>query len=61
MVQKNVREIPQSAFGNCPFFIMVADHYREDFTCKCNDPVYHKTVMQKWGYTKKDFLAHGIK
>ena len=45
----NVRLIKQSDIGKCPFFIMVAEHYREDGSCKCNDEAYRTTVMKKWG------------
>lgn len=34
--------------GVCPHTILVADHYREDGSCKCNDE--HETVMKEWGY-----------
>lgn len=56
----NVRLIKQSDIGKCPFFIMVPDHYREDGTCKCNDPEYREKVMKGWGYKKKDFIRVGI-
>ena len=56
----DVRLIKQSDIRKCPFFILVADHYREDGTCKCNDPVYRKTVMKKWGYMRKHFIRAGI-
>lgn len=57
----DVRMIKQSDVGRCPFYILVADHYREDGSCKCNDLKYRKSVMSKWGYTKKDFIAAGMK
>ena len=47
-VETDIREIPQSAMLKCPHFIMVAEHYREDNTCKCDDP--KETVMAEWGY-----------
>ncbi len=56
----NVREIPQSVLRRCPFFILDQDHYREDGTCKCNDPEYRKTVMYAWGYRVADFRRVGI-
>ncbi len=48
LVEVAVRYIPQSAMLQCPHCIMVADHYREDHTCRCNDK-YH-FVMKEWGY-----------
>lgn len=44
----NVREIAQSDIARCPHYIFVADHYREDGSCKCDDP--NETVMREWGY-----------
>ena len=36
----------------CPHVIMVAEHYRDDGSCKCNDP--NEKVMREWGYRWKD-------
>lgn len=46
------RHIKPSDMMKCPHFIMVADHYRDDGTCKCNDP--NETVMREWGYKWKN-------
>jgi hypothetical protein len=52
----NVRTINQSAFGRCPFTVFDPSHYREDESCRCDDPVHRKEVMIKeWGYKKSDF------
>ena len=42
------RDIPQSKLLECPHSIMVAEHYRADNTCLCDDP--SATVMRSWGY-----------
>lgn len=42
------REIPQSALMACPHCIFVAEHYRDDGSCKCDDP--NEKVMREWGY-----------
>lgn len=52
LVETEVRQIKQSDMLRCPHCIMVADHYRADGTCKCNDP--NETVMKEWGYEWKD-------
>jgi hypothetical protein len=44
----NVREIRQSDIVKCPHVIFVADHYRADGSCRCNDPTHKE--MRKWGY-----------
>ena len=49
LIETDVREIPQSAIQACPHCIMVADHYRPDGSCKCDDPNAHE--MARWGYT----------
>lgn len=51
----NVRGIKQSDIGRCPHVIMVASHYREDGTCKCDDPKEQAMMIKEWGYAKKDF------
>ena len=56
----NVKQVKQSMFGNCPFFIMDMSHYREDGSCKCNDPEHRKMMKKKWGYTNKSFRDVGI-
>jgi hypothetical protein len=42
------REITQADVLKCPHVILVADHYRADGTCKCNDPTAKE--MAEWGY-----------
>lgn len=32
----------------CPHFILSFEHYRENGSCKCDDP--GEIVMRKWGY-----------
>ena len=51
----NVRTITQSSILKCPHCIMVLSHYREDGSCKCNDPEEQKMMIKEWGYSKKDF------
>jgi hypothetical protein len=47
--ERNVRVIKRSTIMKCPHVILVADHYRADGTCRCNDP--HAPMMKEWGYT----------
>jgi hypothetical protein len=51
MVETNVREIKQSDMMKCPHCMMVAEHYRDDGSCRCNDPAH--TEMKEWGYKWK--------
>ena len=51
----NVRIIKQSDIAKCPHFILDADHYREDGTCKCDDPEEQRKMIREWGYSRKDF------
>jgi aminoglycoside N3'-acetyltransferase len=44
-VETEVREINPRC---CPHFILVADHYSEDGSCRCNDVTH--TEMRGWGY-----------
>ena len=45
---EHIRTLPQAAMQKCPHFIMVAEHYRKDYTCRCNDPAH--VEMKEWGY-----------
>jgi hypothetical protein len=47
-VETNIRTIKRSAIGKCPHCILVAEHYRNDGSCKCDDP--GEAVMAEWGY-----------
>lgn len=40
---------------NCPHVILDPRHYREDGSCKCNDPAEQAWMIQEWGYSPADF------
>ena len=44
----NVRRITQAAIGTCAHFMMVPEHYREDGSCRCDDPQHQE--MHEFGY-----------
>jgi hypothetical protein len=52
LVETAIREISKASIQKCPYYILVADHYRQNGTCRCNDP-NHKE-MEEWGYHWKD-------
>lgn len=56
----NVRHIHQASITACPFYIMVSEHYRDDGTCKCDDPEHRKMMKKNWGYKDKDFKEAGL-
>lgn len=43
-----VYTMPQSMMRACPHCIMVPEHYRENGTCRCDDPTH--IVMADWEY-----------
>ena len=43
-----VRILKHSDVMACLHHILMPDHYREDGSCRCNDP--DATDMQEWGY-----------
>jgi hypothetical protein len=49
------RTIEQSVIRACPFFIFMPDHYREDGTCKCDDPHEREMMISELDYTEEDF------
>lgn len=51
----NTRILNQSAIGNCPFFIFMPEHYRDDSTCKCSNTEHRVMMIKEWGYSKRDF------
>lgn len=55
-----VRYLKQSDMRKCPFSIMLPSHYRDDGSCKCDDPEERKKMIGpeskgKWGYKQSDF------
>lgn len=50
-----MRTLKQSSILKCPHVIMIADHYREDESCKCDDPEERKMMIAEWGYSESDF------
>ena len=40
---------------NCPYLIMVPEHWRDDGTCKCDDPEHQAMMIREWGYSDRDF------
>ena len=48
-VETDIRNINQQSMMKCPHFIMVAEHYRMDEVCRCDDSTH--TEMLEWGYT----------
>lgn len=45
---QTVRVLPLEAVMRCPHVILLPSHYREDGSCRCNEPDYPE--MQKAGY-----------
>ena len=45
----NVRLIKQSDISRCPHLIMVPSHYRDDGSCKCDDPDEQAMMIGEWG------------
>ena len=33
---------------NCPYYIIMGEHYRDDGSCRCNDQSH--SAMTAWGY-----------
>jgi hypothetical protein len=49
------KTFPTEWFNNCKFRIMVSEHYREDGTCKCDDPEEQAMMIREWEYEASDF------
>lgn len=44
-----IRQIDREDMLKCPHCIMLEEHYRDDGTCRCDDPTHIE--MGNWGYT----------
>lgn len=51
----NVREVDQGDILKCPQVMLVASHYREDGSCKCDDAVERSRMIAELGYSASDF------
>jgi hypothetical protein len=51
----NRRSIKHSDLRKCKFAILVPEHYREDGSCRCDDPGHRAMMIAEWGYGAKDF------
>lgn len=49
------KRIRHSQFQQCPFKILVPNHYREDGSCKCDDAEERKRLIKTAGYEARDF------
>ena len=47
--------LKQSDILKCPFAIIDHSHYRNNGTCKCDDPDEQAMMIEEWGYTREDF------
>ena len=48
LIETAVYDIEQAYLAACPHCILMADHYRVDKSCRCDDPDH--TQMAEWGY-----------
>lgn len=54
-VYTKVRVLTHAQIGACPHTIMVPEHYRDDGTCRCDDPEHQAMMIAEWGYAPEDF------
>lgn len=62
LVESNVRLIKHSDIARCRFSILVPEHYRNDGSCKCDDPEHRRMMCKSeedggWGYSEWDFAG----
>ncbi len=53
----DVRLIRQADLLRCPFAILAVEHYREDGSCRCDDPIHRAMMIREWGYSDADFAS----
>jgi len=54
-VYTRLGEVSQADMLRCPFCIIDFAHYREDGTCRCDDPAEQDRMIRDWGYSREDF------
>lgn len=47
--RRHVRTLSSDTIKECPHVIIMPEHYREDGSCKCDDP--NDPHMAEWEYT----------
>ncbi len=50
-----VRVLKKSDIFKCRFMILTSEHYRQDGSCKCDDPEHREKMKREWDYTDADF------
>ncbi len=55
LARGNVGRIKHSDIRACPHTILVAAHYREDGSCKCDNLEERQKMIREWGYKQSDF------
>jgi len=51
------RVIKTSSIKECPHLILIPEHYRDNGSCKCDDPQEQTMMIREWGYHKSDFVG----
>lgn len=55
-----VRKLRHSSLLKCPHRIMIPVHYRDDETCRCDDPEHRAMMIRDWGYSEGDFAKEAV-
>ena len=55
----DIRSIKRDSILACPFLIIWSEHYREDGTCRCDDPEEQRKMIREWGYTRAQLRRAG--
>jgi hypothetical protein len=51
----HVASISKEQIRECPFTILVPEHYRHDGTCLCSNLDHRRTMIAEWEYSEEDF------
>lgn len=54
---EKVGTLSQAAIMRCPHAIIEYSHYREDGTCRCDDPDEQARLIREYDYAPSDFPA----
>jgi len=55
MLRGEVRVLRTMDIKKCRFVILAPEHYRDDGSCKCDDPEHREMMIREWEYTPDQF------
>jgi hypothetical protein len=55
-----IRTVDARVF-DCPHGILKLEHYGDDGTCRCDEPLHREQMIRWWGFKETDFPTANVK